>query len=130
MASVGSEQQLLLLYRCSARASWIANANVLSNLAKVLKRGCRVRPDGSFSDAIDDGPAFADPRHVRERLGAGRRAIQFMIAVVLTGVGLWLLYRNLVYGDVVSGPIVAVAAMMIGSGTLLLPPAILGRTDW
>ena len=79
---------------------------------------------------MDNGPAFTDRMSMREGLGAGRRAVQFIFAVVLTGVGLWLLYRNLVYGDVVSGPIVAVSAMMVGSGTLMLPPAILGRTDW
>ena len=81
-------------------------------------------PD-SIPAAMDERPAFTG-----ERLGAGRRAIQLIVAVVLTGAGLWLLYRNLVHGDVVSGSIVTVSAMMIGSGTLMVPTAILGRRDW
>jgi len=87
-----------------------------------------VTPDRSFYAPNDNAPASANRRSVRE--GVGKSAIRFVLAVAFTAGGLWLLYRNLVYGDVVSGPIVAVSAMMIGSGTLMLPPAILGRRDW
>jgi hypothetical protein len=65
-----------------------------------------------------------------ERVGAGRRAIGFVLAVTLTGAGAWLLYRNLVYGDVVSVPIALLSSMMIGSGTFMLPTALFGRRDW
>jgi hypothetical protein len=65
-----------------------------------------------------------------ERVGAGRRAIGFVLAVALIGTGGWLLYRNLVYGDAVSVTIALLSSMMIGSGTLMLPTAIFGRKDW
>ena len=83
-------------------------------------------PDRSISAATEDGPTF-ERRHMREGARAVRRAIQFAFAVALTGVGLWLLYRNLVHGDVVSVWIALVSAMMIGSGTLMVPTATLGR---
>ena len=87
-------------------------------------------PDRSISAALDHGPTFAQRRHVREGVRAVRRAIQFAFAVALTVAGLWLLYRNLVYGDVVSVWIALVSATMIGIGTLMVPTPILGRKDW
>ncbi len=65
-----------------------------------------------------------------ERVGASRRVIEFVLAVALIGAGGWLLYRNLIYGDVVSVSIALLAALMIGSGTFIVPTAIFGRRDW
>ena len=76
--------------------------------------------------------ASLDGERIRthERLGTGRRAIVFVLAVALTGAGGWLLYRNFIYGDVVSVTIALLSFMMIGSGTLMLPTAIFGRRNW
>jgi hypothetical protein len=77
-------------------------------------------------------PASLDGERIRthERLGAGRRAIVFVLAVVLTGAGGWLLYRNFIYGDVVSVTIALLSFMMIGAGAFMLPTAVFGRRDW
>ena len=48
--------------------------------------------------------------------------IAFAAGLSCTSLGLWLLYRNLVYGDVVSLTVVFLSATMIGSGILLLTP--------
>jgi hypothetical protein len=37
--------------------------------------------------------------------------------------GAWLLYRNLLYGDFISGWIVLLAVVLIGTGCLVLPYA-------
>jgi hypothetical protein len=76
--------------------------------------------------------ASLDVERIRthERMGAGRRAIGFVLAVALTGAGAWLLYRNFIYGDVVSVTIALLSFVMIGSGTLMLPTALFGRRDW
>jgi hypothetical protein len=80
------------------------------------------------SASLAEERASGDRTH--ERVGASRRAIGFVFAVALTGAGAWLLYRNLIYGDVVSVTIALLSSMMIGSGTLMLPTAIFGRKDW
>ena len=51
----------------------------------------------------------------------------FVLGVALTGAGGWLLYRNFIYGDVVSVTIALLSFMMIGSGTLMLPTASASR---
>jgi hypothetical protein len=48
--------------------------------------------------------------------------IAFAAGLSCTSLGLWLLYRNLLYGDAISLTIVFLSAMMMGSGILLLSP--------
>jgi hypothetical protein len=59
-----------------------------------------------------------------------RRVIGFVFGTVLIGTGGWFLYRHLLYGDEFSVTLTLLAFLMVGSGILLLPTAVLGRRDW
>jgi hypothetical protein len=86
--------------------------------------------DRLISASLHEESVFANRVYTCAHLRASRRVIEFIIAVALIGAGGWLLYRNLIYGDVVSVTIALLAAVMVGSGTLILPTAIFGRRDW
>jgi hypothetical protein len=80
-----------------------------------------------LSASLDEERPSGDWTH--ERVGAGKRAIRFVLAAALTGAGGWLLYRNFIHGDVVSVTIALLSFVMIGSGTFMLPAAIFGRRN-
>jgi hypothetical protein len=63
------------------------------------------------------------------RVGAGRRAMGFVLGVALTSTGgLASLPQLYLWGC--RDTIALLSFMMIGSGTLMLPTAIFGRRDW
>jgi hypothetical protein len=65
---------------------------------------------------------FGAANDAREALGLLKRALSFAAGLACTVVGLWLLYRNLVYGDVVSVSIALFSVIMVGTGVVLLAP--------
>ena len=52
-----------------------------------------------------------------------RRLIAFAAGLTSVSVGLWLLYRNLIYGDAISVSIILLSVLMICGGLLMLAPA-------
>jgi hypothetical protein len=59
--------------------------------------------------------------HAWEGLGL-RRLIVLAAGLASVGIGLWLLYRNLIYGDVISVSVVMLSLLMICGGLLMLAP--------
>ena len=65
---------------------------------------------------------FIASHDTRGSLGLLKRTLSFAAGLACTVVGLWLLYRNLVYGDVVSVSIVLFSVPMVSTGVVLLAP--------
>ena len=65
---------------------------------------------------------FGASHDARASLGLMKRTLSFAAGLACTVVGLWLLYRNLVYGDVVSVSIVLFSVLMVSTGVVLLAP--------
>jgi hypothetical protein len=80
--------------------------------------------------SLGEGRGSAPRIHPDDNVGPLRRTIGFVLGVAFTTGGGWLLYRNLVYGDIVSVTIALLSALMIGIGVLILPTAVFGRRDW
>jgi hypothetical protein len=59
-----------------------------------------------------DGSKFQRRRPAISKLGPG---------ITLVCAGFWLLYRNLLHGDFISGWIVLLSVALIGTGCLVLP---------
>lgn len=59
--------------------------------------------------------------HAREGFGLGR-LFAFAAGIASMSAGLWLLYRNLIYGDEISVSIVLLSVLMICGGLLMLAP--------
>ena len=60
---------------------------------------------------------------IRPSNPARERPSTFAAALASVSVGLWLLYRNLIYGDAISVSIILLSVLMICSGLLVLAPA-------
>ena len=60
--------------------------------------------------------------HAREGLGL-RRMIVLAAGLAPVSVGLWLLYRNLIYGDAISVSIILLSVLIICGGLLVLAPS-------
>ena len=71
---------------------------------------------------MDQTARIRPSNHAREGVGLGRlSALAASLAPV--GIGLWLLYRNLIYGDAISVSIILLSVLMICGGLLMLAPA-------
>jgi hypothetical protein len=71
---------------------------------------------------MDSSARFGRSNDARVSLGVIKRVLVFAVGLVFASVGLWLLYRNLMFGDVVSVSIVLSAAILVGTGVVLLAP--------
>jgi len=63
-------------------------------------------------------------------LSEARRFFGSLFGTFLFGSGCWLLYRHLVHGDEFSVTLTLGAFGVMGWGAMMLPTAILGRSDW
>ncbi len=70
---------------------------------------------------MDQTARIRPSNHARE-VGLGRLSA-FAAALASVSVGLWLLYRNLIYGDAISVSIILLSVLMICGGLLMLAPA-------
>ena len=66
---------------------------------------------------------FSASHDARGSLGLLKRTLSFAAGLACTVVGLWLLYRNLIYGDAISVSIILLSVLMICGGLLILAPA-------
>ena len=71
---------------------------------------------------MDHTARVSPSNHAREGFGR-RRLIAFAAGLASVGIGLWLLYRNLIYGDAISVSIILLSVLMICGGLLMLAPA-------
>jgi hypothetical protein len=71
---------------------------------------------------MDQTARIRPSSHAREGVGLGRLSA-FAAALASVSVGLWLLYRNLIYGDAISVSIILLSVLMICGGLLMLAPA-------
>jgi hypothetical protein len=71
---------------------------------------------------MDHTARVGSSNHAREGLGL-RRMIVLAAGLAPVSVGLWLLYRNLIYGDAISVSIILLSVLMICGGLLILAPA-------
>ena len=71
---------------------------------------------------MDQTARIRPSSHAREGVGLGRSGA-FAAALASVSVGLWLLYRNLIYGDAISVSIILLSVLMICGGLLMLAPA-------
>ena len=71
---------------------------------------------------MDHTARVSPSNHARDGIGL-RRLIAFAAGLAPVSVGLWLLYRNLIYGDAVSVSIVLLSVLMICGGLSMLAPA-------
>ena len=75
---------------------------------------------------MDHTARVSPANHAGEGFGH-RRLIAFAAGLISVSVGLWLLYRNLIYGDAISVSIVLLSLLMICGGLLVLAPSSDGR---
>ena len=75
---------------------------------------------------MDQTARIRPSNHAREGVGLGRPSA-FAAALAFVSVGLWLLYRNLIYGDAISVSIILLSVLMICGGLLMLAPASDGQ---
>jgi hypothetical protein len=75
---------------------------------------------------MDHTARVSRSNHAREGVGLGRVSA-FAAALASVSVGLWLLYRNLIYGDAISVTIILLSVLMICGGLLMLAPASDGQ---
>ena len=68
---------------------------------------------------MDQTARIRPSNHAREGVGLGRLSA-FAAALASVSVGLWLLYRNLIYGDGISVSIILLSVLMIFCGRLLM----------
>ena len=71
---------------------------------------------------MDQTARIRPSSHAREGVGFGRSGA-FVAGLASVSVGLWLLYRNLIYGDAISVSIILLSVLMICGGLLMLAPA-------
>jgi len=71
---------------------------------------------------MDQTARIRPSNHAREGVGLGRPSA-FVAALASVSIGLWLLYRNLIYGDAISVSIILLSVLMICGGLLILAPA-------
>ena len=71
---------------------------------------------------MDHTARVSPSNHAREGFGL-RRLSAFAAGLASVSVGLWLLYRNLIYGDAISVSIILLSVLMICGGLLMLAPA-------
>ena len=93
-----------------------------------LRRPLRQRLGGALLSEKDTGASMnhtarvSPSNHAREGLGL-RRLVALAAGLASVSVGLWLLYRNLIYGDAISVSIVLLSVLMICGGLSMLAPA-------
>ena len=75
---------------------------------------------------MDQTARIRPSSHAREGVGLGRPSA-FVAGLASVSVGLWLLYRNLIYGDAISVSIVMLSLLMICGGLLTLAPGKVGK---
>jgi hypothetical protein len=71
---------------------------------------------------MDQTARIRPSSHAREGVGLGRLSA-LAAALASVSVGLWLLYRNLIYGDAISVSIILLSGVMICGGLLMFAPA-------
>ena len=70
---------------------------------------------------MDHTARVSPSSHAREGFGL-RSLIALAAGLASVGIGLWLLYRNLIYGDAISVSIVLLSLLVICGGLLMLAP--------
>ena len=76
---------------------------------------------------MDHTARIRPSNHAREGVGLGRLSA-WAAGLAPVGIGFWLLYRNLIYGDAISVSIILLSVLMICGGLLMLAPASDGGT--